>query len=126
MAIVREYHKPDYFITMTCNPNWSEIKDNLEPGQTAQDRPDLDARVFKQKKDQLMKDLISGGIQGKAVAQMHVIEFQKRGLPHAHMLIILAYDDRTMTPEAVDQAECAELPPDPEEADTQAEVDQLW
>ena len=24
MAIVREYHKPDYFITMTCNPKWPE------------------------------------------------------------------------------------------------------
>ena len=22
MAIVRNYGKPDYFITMTCNPNW--------------------------------------------------------------------------------------------------------
>ena len=25
MAIVREYHKPDFFITMTCNPKWNEI-----------------------------------------------------------------------------------------------------
>ena len=30
MAICREYHKPDYFITMTCNPNWGEIKVNLK------------------------------------------------------------------------------------------------
>jgi hypothetical protein len=26
MAICREYHKPDYFITMTCNPHWPETK----------------------------------------------------------------------------------------------------
>jgi hypothetical protein len=26
MAIVREYGKPDLFITFTCNPNWGEIK----------------------------------------------------------------------------------------------------
>ena len=25
MAIVREYHKPDFFITMTCNPRLPEI-----------------------------------------------------------------------------------------------------
>ena len=29
MAICREYHKPDFFITMTCNPNWEEIKTDL-------------------------------------------------------------------------------------------------
>ena len=50
MAIVREYHKPDFFITMTCNPKWPEILNGLKEGQTAQDRPDLVARVFKQKK----------------------------------------------------------------------------
>ena len=122
MAIVREYHKPDYFLTMTCNSKWPEITENLEVGQSAQDRPDLVARVFKQKKDQLMNDLISGEILGKVVAHMHVIEFQKRGLPHAHILIILANEDRTTSPEEVDQAVCAELPPDPEVADTEEEA----
>ena len=49
MAIVREYGKPDFFITMTCNPNWPEIKDFLLPGQNAQDNPTLVVRVFKLK-----------------------------------------------------------------------------
>ena len=124
MAICREYHKPDYFVTMTCNPNWPEIKDNLKPGQTAQDRPDLVARVFKQKKDQLMQDIISGGIFGKTVAHMHVIEFQKRGLPHAHILIILAAQDRAMTPDLVDSIVVAELPPSPEDTESREEADQ--
>jgi hypothetical protein len=46
MAVVRYYGKPDLFITMTCNPNWPEIKDNLFKGQTASDRPDMISRVF--------------------------------------------------------------------------------
>ena len=29
MAIVKKYKKPTYFITMTCNPHWEEIQDNL-------------------------------------------------------------------------------------------------
>ena len=29
MAVVRDKGKPDLFITMTCNPNWKEIKDQL-------------------------------------------------------------------------------------------------
>ena len=131
MAICREYHKPDYFITMTCNPNWSEIQENLREGQTAQDRPDIVARVLKQKKEQLLHDLIKGGIFGKTVANMHVIEFQKRGLPHAHILIILANQDRTMTSELVDSIISAELPPspdhteDPEEAKQQERLEKI-
>jgi hypothetical protein len=30
MAIVRQFGKPDYFITVTCNPNWPEIKDAMK------------------------------------------------------------------------------------------------
>ena len=90
MAICRKYHKPDYFITMTCNPKWPEIVSELHVSQTPQDRPDIAARVFKLKKDQLMDDLVHGGVLGTVVAYMYVIEFQKRGLPHAHILLILA------------------------------------
>jgi hypothetical protein len=49
MALVRKYRKPDIFLTMTCNPNWRVITDNLLQGQTAQDRPDLVLRVLKAK-----------------------------------------------------------------------------
>ncbi|OWY93284.1 Helitron helicase [Phytophthora megakarya] len=48
MAIVRELGAPNLFITYTCNPKWVEIKENLRPGQTAADRPDIVARVFMQ------------------------------------------------------------------------------
>ncbi|CAG8443187.1 16322_t:CDS:2 [Dentiscutata erythropus] len=41
MALVQTYGKPDLFITITCNPWWNEIKSNLLPRQTPQDRPDL-------------------------------------------------------------------------------------
>ena len=34
MALVRKYGKPDIFLTMTCNPNWDEIKNELYLGQT--------------------------------------------------------------------------------------------
>ena len=50
---------------------------------------------------------------------MNVIEFQKRDLPHIHILIILAKEERVMTPDFVDSVVCAELPPDPELASNQ-------
>ncbi len=51
MAIVRKLGKPDLFITITCNPKWREIQEQLLPGQAALDRPDLVDRVFKLKVD---------------------------------------------------------------------------
>ena len=111
MAICREFHKPDYFITMTCNPNWPEIKSALLPNQTPQDRPDLVSRVFKFKRDQLIHDLTHGEFLGKSVANMHVTEFQKRGLPHEHLLLIMEDHDRALTSDLVDSIVVAELPP---------------
>jgi hypothetical protein len=32
LAICRDCQKPDFFLTMTANGNWAEIKDNLLPG----------------------------------------------------------------------------------------------
>ncbi len=34
-------------------------------------------------------------ILGKLIAKIYVIEYQKRGLPHAHILIFLHEDDKT-------------------------------
>lgn len=43
------FGKPTFFITMTCNPRWREILDNVLPNQSAIDRPDIVSRVFSQK-----------------------------------------------------------------------------
>lgn len=41
---------------------------------------------------------------------LHVIEFQKRGLPHAHMLIWIHPDDRPKNTDQIDQLISAEIP----------------
>jgi hypothetical protein len=110
MAIVCSHTKPDLFIMMTCNPRWSDITENLTPGQTAQDRPDLVARVFHLKHSALLDDLLTNGVLGQVVAHMYVIEFQKRGLPHAHILLILAEADKPLTPEDINSIVSAQLP----------------
>ena len=89
MAIVVKKGKPDLFITFTCNPNWPEIKDNLYPSQQSHDRPDIVARVFKIYLEEMLKDIIDRRLFGKVLGWVYTIEFQKRGLPHAHMLFIL-------------------------------------
>ena len=44
---------------------------------------------------------------------MYVVEYQKRGLTHAHILLVVDDDSRLRTPADVDSTICAELPPDP-------------
>lgn len=113
MAIVRKIGKPSFFITMTCNPMWIEIQRELLPGVLPQDRPDVTVRVFRLKLAQLLQELYEDGIFGRVVARLHVIEFQHRGLPHAHIIIIVAEEDRPKTVDDIDACVSAELPPKP-------------
>ena len=113
MALVQAMGKPNLFITVTCNPDWPEIQNNLLPGQSAQDRPDLTARVFNSRLKSITTEIFKKGIFGKVIGRTHVIEFQKRGLPHAHILVILDPNDAPRTTEQIDQIVKAELPQDP-------------
>ena len=51
------------------------------------DRPDVLCRVFNQKQKELLKDIKERELLGKYKALLSVIEFQKRGAPHAHTLV---------------------------------------
>ncbi|XP_050374857.1 uncharacterized protein LOC126792486 [Argentina anserina] len=110
MALVQKYGKPDIFLTMTCNPNWEEIRAELLPGQISQDRPDLTTRVFRAKFEELKNDVIKRAVLGTVVAYVYVIEFQKRGLPHVHMLLMLSEDDKLNNPDDYDRVVRAEVP----------------
>jgi hypothetical protein len=88
MARVCKFGKPNLFVMFTCNLKWKEIAYALLPGQTAKDCLELITRVFNLKLDALLKD-IKDGILGNVIAKIWVIEFQKRGLPHVHILLIL-------------------------------------
>ncbi|CAK8560423.1 unnamed protein product [Lathyrus sativus] len=87
---------------MTCNPSWSEITSELLPFQTPQDRPDLLTRIFRTKFEQLKDAVINKGVLGKVKSYMYVTEFQKRGLPHVHMLLVLESNDKLRGPEEYD------------------------
>ena len=110
MTLVRKFGKPDFFITFTCNPKWPEIQSALFPGEQANDRPDLCARVFKLKLDALMDDLLKKHVMGKVIAHNYTIEWQKRGLTHAHILLIMDDSDKPRNPEIIDKIVSAELP----------------
>nr|XP_029145189.1 uncharacterized protein LOC112717234 [Arachis hypogaea] len=111
MAICRVVGYPDLFLTFTCNPKWPELEDFLKNRElNAEDRPDMVCRAFKLKLNHLIKDIRTNKIFGRVVAVVYTIEFQKRGLPHAHILIFLHRDDKYPTGEDIDRIITAEIP----------------
>ena len=111
MTYVRKYGRPDLFLTFTCNPAWQEIKNLLLPGQQSSHRHDLTARVFKQFLKCFMCLIVKNHIYGPTRCWMYSVEWQKRGLPHAHILIWL---EEKIRPTQIDNIISAELP-DPQE-----------
>jgi hypothetical protein len=112
MAVVRALDKPDLFITVTCNPSWVEITNEITKVKNSQ-KLTIIARVFKIKLQAILDDIFKKNIFGRVKAHMYVIEFQKRGLPHAHILVILDGDDKIRNIEDYDNIISAEIP-DPE------------
>jgi hypothetical protein len=110
MAINRFFGAPTFFITVTANAWWREVTENLLPGQKPEDWPDLIARVFKLHLNQFIKDISTKGFMGKVVAKVYVIEFQKRGLPHAHILIWLEDQDKPCDANDIDCFISAQIP----------------
>ncbi|KAI5435870.1 hypothetical protein KIW84_022338 [Lathyrus oleraceus] len=111
MAICSKVGFPDLFITYTCNPNWLEIQRTLLPiNLKPPDKPDIIARFFKTKFDNLLANVTKKGVLGKVLAYMYTIEFQKRGLPHAHLLIFLHPSNKYLAPEYIDKIIFAEVP----------------
>ncbi|KAL6508488.1 hypothetical protein OROHE_021621 [Orobanche hederae] len=110
LALVSEYGKPDFFITITCNPKWPEIREGLFPGEEAQNRSDLVARVFRARNEEFKDEIVKKKLLGEVAAYLYVIEFQKRGLPHAHWIIILKPHFKIVSSAAYDRFVSAELP----------------
>ena len=110
IAICRVYGPPDLFITFTCNPKWLEILQMLLQGQQPNDRPDIIVRVFHMKLQELLHDIESGIVFGPIDAILYSIEFQKRGLPHAHILVWLSKNKINITYETIDNLISAEIP----------------
>ncbi|XP_022015091.1 uncharacterized protein LOC110914612 [Helianthus annuus] len=90
MALCKWYGYPDFFITTACNPKWPEVKRFLKDSTIkAEDRPDILCRLFKLKLDSLLKDLKDSKYFGEINAVVYIVEFQKRGLPHAHICLFM-------------------------------------
>ncbi|KAK1351532.1 hypothetical protein POM88_054219 [Heracleum sosnowskyi] len=66
-------------------------------------------QVFKLKLEQLLTEIKKKNLFGVCVGVMYVVEFQKRGLPHVHMLIWLDSASKKKLKENVDKFVSAEI-----------------
>ena len=73
-------------------------------------RPDITDRVFLMKLNAPHRDIFAHGVLWNVVAVMYVVEFQKRGLPSAHIICILAESDAPRPTENHDDIVSAVLP----------------
>ncbi|CAN1812465.1 ATP-dependent DNA helicase PIF1 [Linum perenne] len=101
MAICHYFGNPDLFITFTSNAQWPEITNAFiqDVGPCGEDKPSVVVRVFRMK---LLHWTLWIG--------MHTVEFQKRGLPHVHILVWLAKEAAIDTTAQIDTFISAELP----------------
>ena len=99
---------PDLFLTMTCNPRWPEIVENVPPGADASLYVDVVARAFYAKWRALLKDIVVDKMFGPVLAYCWRVEWQFRGWPHIHSMWILA--NKIQSESQIDGAVSAEIP----------------
>ncbi|GKC84947.1 helicase, partial [Tanacetum coccineum] len=100
MALCQTYDNPDLFIAFTSNPKWPDISEMFAyfPGLKSHDRPEIGTRVFKIKLTELLDNLTKKHVFGESREVVYVIEFQKWGLPHPHILLWLEDHCECKTP----------------------------
>lgn len=106
---------PDIFLTMTCNPQCPKIKNAFLSGQSVIGRRDIAARVFRIKLRAIMAFVIDEKIFGDVKAHVRVIEYLKRGLPHAHCIFSMNTVSKVnlLNPAFVDRIISADFPDEP-------------
>lgn len=76
LAICRTIGHPSLFLTMTCNTQWPEIQEMLKhkPGVDVSNAPDVIARVFKLKLDQLIDLIKKKNFFGRCIGREFLLQ----------------------------------------------------
>ncbi|XP_016173448.1 uncharacterized protein LOC107615951 [Arachis ipaensis] len=98
-------------ITITSNSDaFGKLMHLLFARLSPQDRPDVVSRTFKIKLNNLISEFKSGIPFGKIVGYVCTVEFQNRGLPHAHILLFMHPTNKPKSPSDIDRFISAEIP----------------
>ena len=70
----------------------------------------LVSRIFCQYLNTFISDLWENGVLGGGITRIHVIEFQKQGYPHVHIVLTEQQEDKPQDVEDVDSVISAKIP----------------
>jgi hypothetical protein len=127
LAMTRKLGAPTFMITVTANPRWPDYLAACQLACTDPEKsPHLICRVFMLKLNMLMHDLTKAksdgtAMFGKCAAYVVSVEYQKRGNPHAHILLWIDKEDTEVTADFVDRYVSARIP-DPKDKDLHTAV----
>ncbi|KAE8219079.1 hypothetical protein CF319_g7160 [Tilletia indica] len=109
LALATRFRKPQGMVTVTTNPDWPELKSMLrsEAGQSATAIAAITVRVFNQRLQKFIANFKR--LFGKFLYIIQVIEFQKRGLPHSHIVFAV---EPELPIAAIDLIVSGEVPPE--------------
>ncbi|KAK9070123.1 hypothetical protein SSX86_010523 [Deinandra increscens subsp. villosa] len=88
----------------------SRSSSSLLDNHIIEKRPDTIARVFQLKVGRMLSYIRESRPFGVVTADLYTIEFQKRGLPHCHILIWVSKKDQIVDPRDIDKFISAEIP----------------
>ena len=118
----------EILLTMTMDTKCEEIDDSIRRScpidiqtnakgevneiihEHPHDRPDIVARVFELKKNELMRLINKEGILGEIIGHCHTYEWQKRSLPHIHLLTVMSKEWRITDAADIDDIVWAHIP----------------
>eukprot|EP00937_MAST-01D_sp_MAST-1D-sp2_P005348 g5348.t1 len=115
LRVMQVYGTPAFFVTMTCSNEsarglceaaWHGSRCETPGDCNCQDMPEMGVKVFRAQVEQLVSDARNGCF-GPYQAHCYAIEFQKRGLPHVHMLV-WTKDTRSVRDARIDSIIAAE------------------
>jgi len=107
VILVKVLGKSNLFVTMTCNPTWPEIRNELELGQSPPDCLDIVVRIFELKLKTMMEEITKKNVMGETNVFYYTIKFKKGGLFHAHILLWLK--EKVNDCDFIDKVVCAKI-----------------
>lgn len=109
--VVKKHMMPSSFA------EWPERIETLEHGQKAVDGADITIQIHQMKLLDYLHTIRTGQVFGTVLAVVHTVEFQKTGVPHAHILVWQEKnDDQAPALADVDPDACTAAPANSVEA----------
>ena len=89
MQLFARVQRPIFYNVFEYNPDWREIVEALPNVDVWQQHPDVVTKIFRMKLTSLINTIMYPEPSVPMYALVYRVEWQKRGLPRLHMMLIM-------------------------------------